>query len=59
MVGKVGIMRKLEISWQTQLEPKLEMCLTILDREVETGLARITGPDLGYLTETVEEECRL
>ena len=45
------------ITWQTQLETQLKVCLAILNREVKTGLARLTGPDLGNLTETVEEEC--
>ena len=44
------------ISRQTQLEPQLEVCLAILDREVETCLASSTGPDLGDFSETVEEE---
>ena len=41
---------------QTKLESDLTVCLAILDGEVETGLARCSGPDLGDFLETVEEE---
>ena len=41
---------------RTQLESELKVCLAILDGEVETGLARCSGPDLGDFLETSEEE---
>ena len=47
---------KVGILWQTQLETKLQVCLSILHREIESGFARCSGPDFGNFSKTVEEE---
>jgi hypothetical protein len=50
------LMRNMGIFWQTQLEPKLEVCLSIMDRQVKASLARATGPDFGNFLQASQEE---
>ena len=55
-VMMVMLRRKMVISWQTQLEPKLKVCLPIFYCQVKAGLAGCPGPDLGHFPQAAEKE---
>ena len=56
MIGLTLLLIEMGISRVSKTEPKLEISNTILDIKVEGCLARTSGPDMDYLSQTAEEE---